>query len=124
MARGVNELVDGLNHVDGNADGPRLVGDGARDGLPNPPGSVSRELVSAAVLEFFDRAHEADVALLNYVEKLQTAIVITLGDAHDQAQVGPDQFAFGGLSFIIGFGNDFQGAPQLGRGGAVALLDL
>src|SRR5690606_4003603 len=32
-----DELVDGLDHVDRDADRPRLVGDGARDRLTDPP---------------------------------------------------------------------------------------
>ena len=39
----------------GNADGAGLVGDGAGDGLANPPGGVGGEFVAALVFEFFDR---------------------------------------------------------------------
>src|SRR5439155_214402 len=40
LARGPDELVDRLDHVHGDADRARLVGDGARDRLPDPPGRV------------------------------------------------------------------------------------
>jgi len=45
LARGPDELVDRLDHVHRDADGARLVGDGARDGLADPPRRVRRELV-------------------------------------------------------------------------------
>jgi hypothetical protein len=37
--------------VHGNADGARLVGDRARDRLPDPPRGVGRELVAAKPLK-------------------------------------------------------------------------
>src|SRR6266496_5753054 len=55
--RGADELVDGLDHVDRDADGAGLVGDGAGDGLADPPGGVGRELVPALVLELVHRLH-------------------------------------------------------------------
>src|ERR1039458_10822520 len=79
--------------------------------LPHPPGGVGRELVSAAVLELVHRPHQADVALLDQVQKLQPAIVVALGNAHHQPQVGLDQFALGGLGFTIGLGDDRRRAP-------------
>src|SRR5204863_9074033 len=44
--RDADELVDRLDHVDRDADRPRLVGDGASDRLADPPGRVRRELVT------------------------------------------------------------------------------
>ena len=70
-----------------DADGARLVGDRARDRLPDPPGGVGRELVAAAVLELVDRLHQADVAFLDQVEELQAAVGVFLGDRDDEAQV-------------------------------------
>src|SRR5437879_4021170 len=49
-----DELVDRLDHVHGDADGPRLIRDRAGNGLTDPPGRVRRELISAAVLELVD----------------------------------------------------------------------
>src|SRR6516225_5197074 len=56
----------------GNADGARLVGDRARDRLPDPPRGIGRELV--------DRLHQADIAFLDQVEELQAAVGVFLGD--------------------------------------------
>jgi len=44
--------------------GARLIGNGARDGLADPPGAIGRKLVAAAPLELVDRFHQADVAFL------------------------------------------------------------
>src|SRR6185503_9291385 len=66
-ARGANQLVDGLDHVHRDADGARLVGNRARDRLPDPPRGVGRELVAAAVLELVYGLHQADVPLLDQV---------------------------------------------------------
>src|SRR6266496_1849696 len=49
-----DQLVDRLDHVDRDADGACLIGDRPRDGLPDPPGRVRRELVAALVLELVD----------------------------------------------------------------------
>src|SRR5215469_14644178 len=69
----------------------RLIGDGARDGLPDPPRRVGAELVPALVLELVDRLHEADVALLDQVQELQAAVRVLLRDADDEAQVRLDE---------------------------------
>ena len=55
-AAGAGGLVDRLERMDGQSDGPALVGDGARDGLANPPRRIGGELESAAVLELLDGA--------------------------------------------------------------------
>ena len=81
------ELVNGLNHMHRNTDGARLVRDRAGDGLTDPPGGVGRELVAATVFELIDRFHQTDVAFLNQVEELQTAVGVFLGDRDNQTQV-------------------------------------
>src|SRR5262245_58451478 len=95
LALYAHELVDGLDHVHRDADGAGLIGDGAGDGLTDPPRRVGRELVSAPPLELVDGAHEPDVALLDEVEELQPAVHVALGDRHDQPEVGLDQLLFG-----------------------------
>src|SRR5262249_26566481 len=107
-----------------NADGPRLIGDGARDRLADPPGGIRRELVTALVLEFLDRAHEADVSLLDQVQELQPAMEVALGDRHHQAQVRLDQLLLGGVGTGAG-GQDVPHHPHE-RGGRkpAAALEL
>src|SRR5580658_5081808 len=84
---GTHDLVDGLDHVHGDADGARLIGERAADRLPDPPGGVGRELVAAPVLKLVHRLHQPDVAFLNQVEKLQAAVCVFFGDRDDQPQV-------------------------------------
>jgi hypothetical protein len=93
-AEAPSELVDDLDHVNGNTDGARLVGDGACDGLANPPGGVRGELVAAAPVELVGAFHEPEIAFLDQVEKLQAMMGVFLGDGDDQAKVGFGQFFF------------------------------
>jgi hypothetical protein len=95
LAADAVHLVDRLDHVHRDADGARLVGDRAGDGLADPPGGVGRELVAAAVFELVHRLHQADVAFLDQVEELQAAVGVLLGDRDHQAQVGLDHFLLG-----------------------------
>src|SRR5262245_43009505 len=71
----------------GNANGACLIGDRARDRLPDPPRGIGRELVAAPVLELIDRLHQPDIAFLDQVEELQAAVDVFLGDRDDEAQV-------------------------------------
>src|SRR5499426_79199 len=88
LAGGADQLVDGLDHVHGDADGAGLVGDGAGDGLADPPRGVGGEFVAATVLELVHGLHEADVAFLDQVEELEPAVRVLLGDGDDEAEVG------------------------------------
>ena len=90
--RGPDQLVDRLDHVHGDTDGARLVGDRAGDRLADPPGRVGRELVAAPVLELIDSLHQADIAFLDQVQKLQAAVGVLLGDRDDETQVRLDHF--------------------------------
>ena len=69
LALDVHDLVQLLDHVHGDADRARLVGDRARDRLADPPRRVRRELVALAVVELLDRADQAERALLDQVEE-------------------------------------------------------
>ncbi len=103
LATGADQLVDRLDHVHRNAYGAGLIGDGAGDRLPDPPGGVGGELVAALVFEFVDRLHQTDVPFLDQVEKLQPAVGVLLGDGDHEAQVGFDKLALGGLGLPLPF---------------------
>ena len=109
-ARRSDKLIDRFDHVHGNANGARLVGDRAGDGLTNPPCRVSRKLIAAPPLKLIDGLHQTDVAFLNQIEKLQTAVGIFLRDGNDETQVGLHQFALC-LASVLLAGNDVLKRP-------------
>src|SRR5664280_1665544 len=122
LPRSANQLVNGLDHVHRNADGARLIGDCAGDGLANPPRRIGRELIAAAVFELVHGLHQADVALLNQVEELQAAIGVLLGDGHHQPQVGFDQLPLGVFGVHVALHDFALGALQFGEVGAGIVL--
>ena len=73
--------------MNGNADGPCLVGNRSGDGLPDPPGRIGGEFKALGVIELFNRLNQAEVSLLNQIEELHPPAQITLRNAHDKAQV-------------------------------------
>jgi hypothetical protein len=91
LALDAHEFVDGLDHMHRDADGARLVGDGARDGLADPPRRVRGELEALRVVELLDRADQAQVAFLDKVQEQHAAAHIALCDGDDQAQVRLDK---------------------------------
>src|SRR3981189_3071341 len=99
-----DQLGDRLDHVHRDADRPRLVGDGARDGLPDPPRGVGRELVALVVVELLDRPDQAHVAFLDEVEEGHAAADVLLGDRHDQPEVGLGQPLLGLVSVLVALG--------------------
>ena len=110
-----DELIDGLDHVHGNADRARLVGNGARDGLANPPRGVSRELIAAAPLELIHRLHQADVALLNQIQELQAAVGVLLGDGNHEAKIGLDQLLLGLLGLHLAANDNLKGTLEFSQ---------
>ena len=95
LALGADELVDGLDHVHGDANGAALIGDGAGDSLANPPSCIGGEFVAAAPVEFVNAAHQADVAFLNQIEEMHAVIGVFLGDGDNQAKIRLGEFLFG-----------------------------
>ena len=101
LAADPDDLVDGLHHVDGDADGPGLVGDGPGDGLADPPGGVGGELVALGVVELLHGLDEAQVALLDEVQEEHAPTHIALGDGDHQTEVGLRQLLLGALALLI-----------------------
>src|SRR6202521_1809643 len=124
LAAGAHQFVDRLDHVHRNTDGACLVGDRARDGLADPPCRVRRTLVPPAPLELVHRLHQADVAFLNQVEKLQSAVGIFFGDRNDQPKVGFDQFFFSLFGFGLAAMNERQRALQFGEPDFAGFFDV
>src|SRR6266540_1003680 len=127
LAGGPDELVDGLDHVDGDADGAGLVGDGSCDRLTDPPGRVGRELVAAPVLELVDGLHQADIAFLDQVEELQSPVRVLFGDGDDEAKVGLDHLLLGARRLGLARLDDLDDLLELlgaGIGAFLGALDL
>ncbi len=118
LTRGADQLVDGLDHVHRDTDGARLVGNRAGDRLANPPRCIGRELVAAAILELVHRLHQADVAFLNQVEELQSAIRVLLRNRNHESKVGFDQLALGLLGIHVALNHLALRALQFGNGNA------
>ena len=78
-----------------NPNGAGLIGDSARNCLTNPPGGISRKFVTTTPLKLVHAFHQAKIALLNQVEKLESAVLILLGNGNHQAQIGFSQFVLG-----------------------------
>src|SRR5580693_6436523 len=94
LPRGADQLVDGLDHVDRDTNRTRLISNCTSNCLPNPPRGISRKLIPAAIFEFVDSLHQADVAFLNQVEELQAALGV-LG-----VHVALDDLALRALEFL------------------------
>ena len=65
----------------------RLVGDGARNGLADPPGGVGGKFVALAVVKLFHGLDQPQVAFLNQIQEQHAAAHIALGNGDDQAQI-------------------------------------
>ena len=96
LALDVHDLVQLLDHVHGDADRARLVGDRAGDRLADPPGGVRRELEALAVVELLDRADQPERPLLDQVEEREPAAEVALRDRDDEAQVRLDHLRLRG----------------------------
>src|SRR5450432_1403477 len=115
LPRGTNQLVHYFDHVYWQPDGASLVRECPADRLANPPGCVRGKFIAAAVLKLVDGFHQADVAFLDQVEELQSAVAIFLGNRNHQAQVRFNQFVLGLLRPHFAQDDGALGAMQLGK---------
>src|SRR3989338_4129234 len=74
-----------------DADGARLVGQGARDGLAYPPGRIGRKFVSLLPVKLLDGAEKADIPFRDGVEESEVgrAADILLRDRDHEPQIAP-----------------------------------
>ena len=79
----------------GNSKGARRVGEGPGDRLASRGCGIGGGLISLGVVEFLDRADEAEVALLDQVQEEHSAAHIPFGDGHHEPQVGLDEALLG-----------------------------
>ena len=97
LAGDADDLVDGLHHVDRNADGPGLVRDGTGDGLANPPGGIGGELVSLGIVKLLHRLDQAQVPLLNQIQEEHPPAHVAFGNGDHQTEIGLRQTLLGPL---------------------------
>src|SRR4029453_19029232 len=88
--RGTRQLLLPLDDVDGHADRPRMVRDGALHRLADPPGRVPRELETTTPVELLDRAVQTERSLLDEVEERDTQTAVSLRDRDDETKVRLD----------------------------------
>ena len=86
--------------MNGEADGFTLVGEGAADGLFDPPAGVGTEFNSTARLESFDRFHQTEVTFGDEVENWQATVFVVGGKFDHEAEVGLDH-QFAGTTFSL-----------------------
>ena len=98
VALRAEHAIHRVRDMDRYADRPRLVGQGSRDRLPDPPGRVRRELEALGVVELLDRADQAQVSLLDQVEHRHAATDVPLGDRDHEAEVRLDDLLLGALA--------------------------
>src|SRR5262245_20930206 len=121
---GPENLVYDLDHVDRHPDRSALVSYRSSNGLPDPPGSIGRELVAAAPVEFLDGAHQPDIAFLNQVEEVQAAVDVVLCDRDHQPEVCLDHLALGLFDFGFGGDHSLEGALDVSGACAITALDF
>jgi len=93
--------------VNRQTDGFALVGQGALDGLFNPPCGIGAELAAFFGIEAFHGFHQADVAFRNQIEQREAKIAVVAGDFDDKAEVSTHHF---GARFLVA---TFYAARQL-----------
>mmetsp|Transcript_8723 Transcript_8723/g.14686 ORF Transcript_8723/g.14686 Transcript_8723/m.14686 type:complete len:397 (-) Transcript_8723:1129-2319(-) len=91
LALRLAQRVDEVVHVHRQPDRARVVGDGARDRLPDPPRGVRGEAEAARRVELLGRLDQPDRALLDQVLQRQPLVHVLFRDRDHQAQVGRDE---------------------------------
>src|SRR5437667_671975 len=87
--------------MDRQANGLGLVGQGAFDGLLDPPGAIRRELATFGGIETFNGFHQPYVAFADQIQQRQADPFIIAGDFYDEPQVGLDHlFARSFIAFL------------------------
>jgi hypothetical protein len=85
---------------------------------------VRRKLISAAPFELVHGLHQPDVAFLNQVEELQSAVRIFFRNGNNQAQVRFDQFLLRLFGFRFAAMDKSQRALQLGESDLACLFNI
>src|SRR5919112_443349 len=92
---GASQAVERINDVCRQTHGAGVVGDGAGDGLTDPPCRVSGEAVAHLGVELLDGPDQACVPLLDQVLEEHTSPPVLLGDGDHKPQVRLDELLTG-----------------------------
>ncbi len=89
-----------LAHVARDADGGALAGDGAVEGVLDPPGRVGGQARALGGVEALHGPQQADVALADEVGQVHALLLVLAGEEDDQALVGQHQVLAGLLEVL------------------------
>ena len=84
---GLDDLVEELAGVYGDANRAAAVGNAPGDCLADPPGGVRGELEALAPVESLNGVHQPEVALLHEVQQRHPGGPVSLGDRYHQTEV-------------------------------------
>ena len=79
----------------GNTNGSCLVCNGSGNRLSDPPGCISRKLISLPVIKLFHCLDQSQVSFLDQVKEKHSPAHISFGNADNQTEVGLCQALFG-----------------------------
>jgi hypothetical protein len=79
-----------------------LIGEGAFDGLLDPPRGVGRKLCAFGWVKAFHTFHQADIAFADQVQEGESQVFVVTGNLNHQLEVGLDHFF---ASFFVPFLN-------------------
>jgi len=73
--------------MNGETNGATLVGDGAQDGLLDPPRGIRGKLEALFRIKFLDGADESQRPFLDQILEGEPAVLVALGDVNNEAKV-------------------------------------
>jgi hypothetical protein len=77
--------------IERHPDNAGLLGQRLEDRLADPPHRVADELDAFGLVEFVSRANQTEVAFVDQIGQGHALVLVLLGDAHDEPQVGSHQ---------------------------------
>ena len=97
-----------VHHVNGEADRLGLVGEGAFDGLFDPPSRVGGKFAAFVGVKPFYGLHQTNVSFRNQIQERQAIIGVVLRNFDHKAEVGLDHVVPGGLAAGLNFCGEFD----------------
>ena len=92
LREGLANLVQRTHLIEGQTHDTRLLCQSLKDGLTNPPYSITDEFESTRLIKFLSSLNQAQVTLVDQVGQAQTLVLILLGYRDHKTQIGTGQF--------------------------------